>query len=393
VNKYVIEVAEMKKHDIYLEIAGNLSDYIKNQRGIVDEIQRNINSLGIFSSLKLSESLFSKLDEINSLKSLLPKIDFGSRTLQLIRQTNEGISKLSLSTQFPSLINQTANIPDAWTKQFADMPSLSGSIEPFLMEIQSQIARISEISILAERTLALIDFSKIFEEYIISDQLRIIVRDADLSFIESYSDLFKSFEGKQFGILSFPPIVSTIPPIEFYFNNRLIRPTKIIDGEPVEDTILANELTREISSEMEILLTELNPELITLWRGARDALKSGSRDALRHFSVSLRELLTHVIHRLAPDDRIVAWSTSPDDLHNGRPTRRARLLYICRGINLPPFDDFVLKDIDALLACIRVFEKGTHEISPSFRESQTDLLLSRVESNVRFLIKTWKETK
>ena len=133
--------------------------------------------------------------------------------------------------------------------------------------------------------------------------------------------------------------------------------------------------------------------MINLWRGAKDALKSSNHDALRHFSVSLRELLTHVIHKLSPDASVSSWSNSPDHFHNGRPTRKTRLLYICKGINHDPFDDFVLKDIDALLTCIHIFEKGTHVLSPVFIKSQTELLLSRVESYIGFLIRTWKETK
>lgn len=382
----------MGKKDGYLDIARNLSDYIKSQRGIVDEIQRNIKRFETFSNFKSLESFFSKLDEINSFKFLLPKIDVDSQALQLIRQTNEAISKLSLSTKLQSLIMEAPNISNLWKKQFADIPSLSKSIEPVLIELQSQIARISEISILAERTLASIDFSRLGEEYNISVRLKNNIQDTSFAFTESYSNLFSLFKENQLGILSYPPAVSIIPPIEFYLNSRSLWSIEDIEKETPEDTILTQELTKETTDEIESLLSELDAELIKLWRGAKDALIFPNPDSIRHFSVSLRELLTCIIHKLSPEDRIAAWSNSPDLFHNGRPTRKARLLYICKGINLPPFDDFILKDIGALLACIDIFQKGTHAISPSLNKTQTDLLLLRVESHIRFLLRIWKET-
>lgn len=42
-----------------------------------------------------------------------------------------------------------------------------------------------------------------------------------------------------------------------------------------------------------------------MWQGAKSALNSTDNpDYARHCAVSLRELFTHVIHRLSPDDEI-----------------------------------------------------------------------------------------
>ena len=137
----------------------------------------------------------------------------------------------------------------------------------------------------------------------------------------------------------------------------------------------------------------LDPSLIKLWRGANQALNLKNPDAVRHFATSLRELLTHVIHKLSPDDEVKNWSTSPKHFHNGKPTRRARLLFICKGINHGPFSTFLEKDIDALLACIDIFQEGTHAINVPLKISQLEALKNRAGSSLRLLIRTWKETK
>jgi hypothetical protein len=48
-------------------------------------------------------------------------------------------------------------------------------------------------------------------------------------------------------------------------------------------------------------------------------------------------LWNHLLRRLAPDDLVAAWipgvSNQKDLLHEGKPTRRARVLYVCRELN------------------------------------------------------------
>ena len=104
-----------------------------------------------------------------------------------------------------------------------------------------------------------------------------------------------------------------------------------------------------------------------MWKGAIEAFHSDNSDKVRHFSISIRELYTHLIYNLAPDEDIKKWTSDKGNYDDkGRPTRRARLLFICRNINNKPFNSFVKKDVDATLAFIDIFQKGTHGIDPVF---------------------------
>ena len=113
-------------------------------------------------------------------------------------------------------------------------------------------------------------------------------------------------------------------------------------------------------------------------------------DRIRHFCTSLRELYTHVLHHLSPNEEIRKWSQDPSHYVNKKPTRKARLLYICRGINHDSFTDFVKSDIDSVLSFVNILQGGTHSIQSRLTDKQLDAMLIRMESTLTYLIKTGK---
>lgn len=139
------------------------------------------------------------------------------------------------------------------------------------------------------------------------------------------------------------------------------------------------------------LLTTINSQdLFHIWEGANIALNSiDNPDYARHFASSLRELFTQILHRLSPDDEIRKWTRDENHFHSGRPTRRARLLYICRGINGDKFSDFVKKDIDSTLALVDLFNSATHEPVSPFTHNQLETMLTKMGGTINFLVETW----
>src|SRR5260370_41197600 len=136
---------------------------------------------------------------------------------------------------------------------------------------------------------------------------------------------------------------------------------------------------------LEALLAELDINLVRLRQGANQALLSDNVDRGRHFLISLRELFTQVLHRLAPDNKIKNWTASPEHFDKGRPTRKARLLFVCRGINYDPFSSFVEKDIASILSACDIFNRA-HEVAIPFTQEQLVALKIRVESALRLLL-------
>lgn len=93
-----------------------------------------------------------------------------------------------------------------------------------------------------------------------------------------------------------------------------------------------------------------------------------------------------MIHILAPDEQIKKWSNDSSLYDKGKPTRKARLLFICRNISNDPLSKFVEKDVSATVEFLRLFQEGTHAITASFSEHQLIALKARAESTLKFLL-------
>jgi len=134
------------------------------------------------------------------------------------------------------------------------------------------------------------------------------------------------------------------------------------------------------------MLHKLDPSLVAVWEGAGQALRSENPEMARHVGSSLRELFTHVLHGLSPNEQVKAWSTDPTHYHKGQPTRKARLLFACRLISSPQLDVFIEKDVAATLAFLDLFQTATHSIPPTIRDRQIAALIVKLGGLLRYLL-------
>jgi hypothetical protein len=184
----------------------------------------------------------------------------------------------------------------------------------------------------------------------------------------------------------------TAAPAVECFNATLTLAEPAPGEEPAETglagsvALLREQVRQDTEDALVPLLQETYPQLVEMVRGARAAFEDRRPDWVRHFITSLRELATQVIHALAPDEQVKEWSTSPEDLHNGRPTRAARIKYICRGIFGPGFRPFVEKDVATAVELFGLLQGGTHGANPTYSEPQLLTLKVRMEGLVRFLV-------
>lgn len=134
-------------------------------------------------------------------------------------------------------------------------------------------------------------------------------------------------------------------------------------------------------------LASFDDRLLILVNGARESLRSDNPDRARHVTTSVRELCMHILHGLAPDDEIRKWSTDDSHFHNGRPTRRARLLYICRKFACDPLTKCVEDDVRAALTLIDSLNAGTHVVQSKLTGFQLEAIVYRMEALALFLLK------
>lgn len=143
------------------------------------------------------------------------------------------------------------------------------------------------------------------------------------------------------------------------------------------------------------LLQQVDPELVRLYIGANQALNSNNADRARHILSSLRELCNNVLWRLAPDDLVSAWivrnKMKKELIHEGRPTRRARILYICREIDNEPLSEFLTHDTKAFVKLIELFNK-VHKLESRLTDEQLRAIFHRTESGLKYILQICPET-
>jgi Predicted pPIWI-associating nuclease len=154
------------------------------------------------------------------------------------------------------------------------------------------------------------------------------------------------------------------------------------------------ELIAEVEEEVSgciALLQAVDPSLALPYVGARNALRGSNPDRARHVLSSLRELWGHLLRRLAPDDQVLTWATGEDTelFYEGRPTRKARILYVCRRLNHHALTDFVMQDTRALMKLVELFNR-VHELKPGLTDEQLRALLARTDSWLMYILQIWE---
>ena len=182
------------------------------------------------------------------------------------------------------------------------------------------------------------------------------------------------------------PRGTVYPSTEYLHHVEMLGYVSIVaDDEDHPATIIDASLDAA-SPGVDDVLRQFDTSLYRLLAGARAALASKNPDRTRHVATSLRELLMHVLHALAPDQDVKAWAAEPGLVENGRPTRRGRLLYICRKIGEGSLADFVQRDVSANLAFMDSLNAGTHVLQSSLTPTQLEAVVVRTESMLLYLL-------
>jgi len=387
-----------------LDLSEQLRLYTEQNRSIFDQaIKTSALSSSVIENLRRfslpeNSKIIASLSNLTALEKIKP-----SPTFEQVNAANLSISKLlkAVDSSKISKLMQQGTLPSAgWKQQFKEIDTIPGSLHRYDLVLQSHLADISKFSALSQ-----ISLSHLALEGFLGNALRIetsiqgVLQNTFIDFGKSYSKLFASLSDNPASLISLPPIVSRYSAVEFFNGVRIAQAVTIqsdefeLDFELEEETHqVEKDVQQETESAIEELLGKLNVELMRLLHGARQSLESTNPDKVRHFATSLRELFTHVLHTLSPDDQVKNWSNSPTHYDRGKPTRRARLLYICRSLNHGPFSDFLEKDIDAVLEFLKLFQRGTHEITPTYTDIQLKMMLVRMESALRILLEIWRES-
>lgn len=181
-------------------------------------------------------------------------------------------------------------------------------------------------------------------------------------------------------------LVTAFPPLDYYRHLDVLESITVSPDEARASSETVRSAIEGGAPTIDDRLLLFDVTLHPLLLGARASVDSGNPDSPRHAMTSLRELMTQVLHRLAPDDEVRLWSTDREHYREGRPTRRARLLFICRDINSGPLVDFVKADVSAGIALVDLLNGSTHVVRSQLTPDQLRSVVARVESLLLFLL-------
>lgn len=347
--------------------------------------------------------------EVSSLEKLLPKIDykvFESPILKLSRDANIALSGLISPENVQFLAPTTQLGTTDWLKQINPIghigESLKVPLSSFLFKcgeadvlklstfaVESNFLKIAKISTLAESSLLNLktnDFAKYLN---VDSKENEFLGSTLLSLSDSYSTLFRTFQSSPVQINKIGPLLLRLTPVE-YFNEIDLCQLVSIDNPSIGGIDSArNEISFENQRELQQCLPKINKDFLNLWEGAKKALESENPDRVRHFSVSIRELFTSLLHSMAPDHLVRKWSGDPGYYDHGRPTRRARLMYISRNIDSATFRKFLETDTSSVLEFLDLLQRGTHDLSPNFTAKQLMAIKARAESFLLYMIRIY----
>lgn len=258
-------------------------------------------------------------------------------------------------------------------------------------DVRSSLLSSIEQAIVAEQLIARIDLKHIHNE--LAGQAFLISRALSSfdSLAPRFHDLTLSAERIE-DITALPSFVLPSASRELVAaGNALVTLSRDDDRVDEEEQVILPD-SQEGASDAQELLYEVDPALARTYQGAKEAIRSGSVDRARHVLASLRELWNHLLRTLAPDNSVLPWATGKGTelTHEGKPTRRARLLYICRKINHEPLSDFLDSDTKAFLEYIQLLNR-VHKLEPGLSDQQLNALLMRSDLWLIFTIQVSKE--
>lgn len=356
-------------------------------QSVADQVRKQAETIGrtpalaqwVKESSEVSRSLGKLIEDFSHTRQL--RVPGVSAFVRPRRDLQKALERITESAKLPS-----ENLTRALSESTATYESLCKTL---VSEELVETARLGSTSLQLFRGVS----TEALDNLAASRSMASRISSALGAHTRAYSDLTESLGAQVQELATIPPLMVESPAVEVFREANLLWTTSggTIDEE-VESSReeITTELDRSNRKELPSLLEEVDPALVPMWRGAREAVDSDNPDRARQVSTSLRELFNWTVRELAPEEDVRNWTTDPEHFtDDGRITRRARLLFICRGINSDPFTDYLQKDVRAVLAFQDLFHR-LHRKEVDFSDRQLDALVDRSESNLMFLIRSAK---
>ncbi len=253
---------------------------------------------------------------------------------------------------------------------------------------------------LSEQMFASVNFDALFQSIASRESHVERLRDLISNMAENYSSVVTSVQDTA-RILHLPRFAIPGATREMFVTGFVLDSFYISDDKEAEPALSEHQSVVETVSEIEDetspcieLLSEVDPKLAQLYAGPRSVLRGTNPDKVRHFLTSLRELWSHLLRTIAPDGMVKGWVPENDEqlLREGKPTRKARVLYVCRELNHGALSKFVYSDTCTFVEFFGLFNR-IHKLDPEFSDHQLHAIQLRSDSYLTYILQIWNESK
>ncbi len=374
--------------------------------------------------LKTAKSSLAKIHQDMDVLSRLGKpsylgvIEQLERTMEPIRRQQLEISRALEMSGAAARVKEIASANQHWQEVIKQATASSRIAESLhaahrswldqLKPLQQEFFQLSQLQASAklalcdtslqltttERLMAGIDFEAIRSRFQIEMPVISGLESSIAHVAASYGGLAESLREIS-DITRLPAFVLPGATREIYTTSFALESLRPWDERDEEDAETEIQLVAEAELETSgciALLQQVDPGLARPYIGARDALHGNNADRARHILSSLKELWNHLLRRLAPDESVAVWipgiPNQKDLLHEGKPTRRARVLYVCRELNNDPLTDFLMHDTRALVKLIELFNR-VHELETELTDEQLRAILLKTDSWLMYILQIW----
>ena len=305
---------------------------------------------------------------------------------------HEVIRRVAETSPIPKSL---ATVHQSWLEHIKPIQHDFLQLSQFQASAKLALCDVSLQLVATERFMAGIDFEAIRSRFRIEKPFISGLESSMAQTVASYGSLAESMREIS-DITRLPAFVLPGATREIYatgFALETLRPWDEREEEEAEIQLVA-EAELETSNCI-ALLQQVDPGLARPYIGARDSLDGNNADRARHILISLRELWNHLLRQLAPDDLVTAWipgvANQKGLLHEGEPTRQARVLYVCREINNDPLTDFLMHDTRALVKLIELFNR-VHKLEADLTDEQLRAIVLKTDSWLMYILQISAET-
>ncbi len=294
-------------------------------------------------------------------------------------------------TETSPIPKSLATVHQSWLEHINPIQHDSLQLSQLQASAKLALCDVSLQLVATERFMAGIDFEAMRNRFQIEKSFISGLQSSTARAVASYGNLAESIREIS-DITRLPAFVLPGATREIYatsFALETLRPWDERDEEEAETGIqLVAEAELETSNCI-ALLQQVDPGLARPYIGAREALDGNNADRARHILISLRELWNHLLRRLAPDNLVAPWipgvANQKGLLHEGKPTRQARVLYVCREIDNDPLTDFLVHDTRALVKLIELFNR-VHELKTKLTDEQLRAIVLKTDSWLMYIL-------